>query len=256
MIYLRTQITDIEATNEGYAYLKFKGNRPIEGCPGQFAMVRGDWGTDPILPRAFSLVETGILGAILVREVGKGTRALTRMRPGESLFVLGPLGRGFSIADDSRRPVLVAGGVGIAPLLFLAEKFARDLGRKPICLYGGRSAADLPLRERLAAICELRVTTEDGSLGERGVVTDALPRYLSDSEPKRVYSCGPEPMLRAVATIADSLDTPCEVAFESPMACGTGTCKGCAIQGAGGRILYVCSDGPVFDALEIYGGAR
>ncbi len=255
MDYLATKISSVEQPEPGYAILRFAGEQRIEGRPGQFAMVRGDWGSDPILPRAFSLVETGERGAILVRVVGKGTKLLAEMRPGDTLFVLGPLGRGFSAPLDGRHPVLVAGGVGVAPLLFLAEQLAASKVRATF-IYGGRTSRDLPLRSRIAAAADLLVTTEDGSLGEEGVVTAPLERVLAGTSHTQVFSCGPDPMLRAVALAADAADTPCEVALESPMACGMGTCKGCAVEAADGGFRYVCCDGPVFDALEIFGGAR
>ena len=124
MEYQVTQITDVEHPQPEYALLRFSGKQPVTGKPGQFVMVRGDWGTDPILPRAFSLVEVGNKGAILVREVGKGTKKLREMGPGDELGVLGPGGQGFSVPQAGSRPVLVAGGIGVAPPVFLAEQLA------------------------------------------------------------------------------------------------------------------------------------
>jgi dihydroorotate dehydrogenase electron transfer subunit len=245
----------VEHPQPEYALLRFSGKRSVPGKPGQFVMVRGDWGTDPILPRAFSLVEVGEKGAILVREVGKGTRRLVEMRPGDEIGVLGPGGRGFSSPLAGRRPVLVAGGVGVAPLVFLAEQFASE-GVRPIFIYGARSAQDLPLRSRVEQVGDLYVTTEDGSFGEQGMVTGPLQRILGEAEQVQLFSCGPEPMLKAVALLAKKADVPCEIALESPMACGMGTCKGCAVPGADGAFRYVCCDGPVFDSAEIYGGVK
>ncbi|MCP4602112.1 MAG: dihydroorotate dehydrogenase electron transfer subunit [Proteobacteria bacterium] len=255
MDYLNAKIAQVEHPQPGYALLYFKGERPIQGRPGQFVMVRGVWGTDPILPRAFSLVETGDQGAILIREVGLGTERLAHMRPGETLKVLGPLGRGFSAPDSNRRTILVAGGVGVAPLIFMAEQLTKG-EKRPIFIYGGRTSKDLPLRSRIAALADLSVTTEDGTLGEKGVVTAPLERVLAEPEQAQVFSCGPEPMLEAVSKVADAADAPCEMALESRMACGMGTCKGCAVRTVHGDYKYVCSDGPVFDAMEIYGGIR
>jgi dihydroorotate dehydrogenase electron transfer subunit len=255
MDFLKTHITKVERPAAGYVLLRFQNDRPIEGVPGQFVMIRGEWGVDPILPRAFSLVETGSKGAVLVHAVGKGTKLLVQMEPGDVLDVLGPCGKGFSLPPAGRRPVLVAGGVGVAPMVYLAENLLRD-GHKPTSLFGGRTAADLPLHERLAASGELIMTTEDGSIGEKGLVTGPLERLLKEDKTVQLYSCGPEPMLRAVARAAEAHGIPCEVALESPMACGIGTCKGCAVQAADGSFLYVCSDGPVFDAVDIYGGTK
>jgi dihydroorotate dehydrogenase electron transfer subunit len=255
MDYQVTKITDVDHPQPGYALLRFSGKRPVTGKPGQFVMVRGDWGTDPILPRAFSLVEAGEKAAILVRVVGKGSRRLKTMHPGDELGVLGPGGQGFSSPASGRRPVLVAGGVGVAPLIFLAEQLTSQ-GVRPIFVYGARSAQDLPLRSRAEQGGDFHATTEDGSSGEKGIVIGPLKRILEGPDKVQIFSCGPEPMLRAVALLANTADVPCEIALESPMACGMGTCKGCAVRGVDGNYRYVCCDGPVFDAAEIYGGVK
>jgi dihydroorotate dehydrogenase electron transfer subunit len=154
-------------------------------------------------------------------------------------------------------PVIVAGGVGIAAFPFFMEELVRA-GRAPVLLYGGRSAADLPLldwlRERAA---EVQITTDDGSLGERALVTAPLERRLAArGAADRLYVCGPHPMMKAVAEIAARHGTPCEAALETPMACGYGVCVGCVVevqsfQGEYDRYKRVCVDGPVFDASEI-----
>ncbi len=254
MDFINTQIVEIEKPSSEYALLRFKGERAMEGEPGQFVMIRGAWRTDPILPRAFSLVEVGTSGAVLVREVGPGTSLLCNMTPGDSLSVLGPLGNSYAAPQEGARPVLVAEGVGVAPLVFLAEKLARE-GRSPLFLYGARGADDLPLRERIAGVCELTITTEDGSVGEKGLVTAPLERFLRGGDPANVYSCGPHPMLEAVFGVSRNAGASCQVALESPMACGMGTCKGCAVVAPDGSFKYVCSDGPCFEAASIFGGA-
>jgi dihydroorotate dehydrogenase electron transfer subunit len=255
MDYLRTAITEVERHGSDCVLLRFAGDRPIEGAPGQFAMVRGDWGTDPILPRAFSLVEVGDTGAILVRVVGAGTKRLFEMRVGDSLAVLGPSGRGFSEPDVDRLPVIIAGGIGVAPLVFMAERIAAQ-GKRAVFIYGARNEQDLLLLERIEKSADLVLTTEDGSRGEKGVVTGPLKRILKKGGPVQLFSCGPEPMLKAVASLALDAQAPCETAIESPMACGMGTCKGCAVLGADGKYRYVCADGPVFEAAEIFGGVK
>jgi len=253
MDYLRTRVTAIERPAPEHVLVRFAGDRPIEGRPGQFVMVRGEWGFHPVLARAFSLVEAGEQGAILVRVVGEGTALLDGLRPGDSLAVLGPQGRGFSEPETGRRVVLVAGGVGVAPLVFMAERVANGGGRATF-LYGARTSADLPLEERIRGVADLTVTTEDGSIGRQGLVTEPLVQILADSTDVQIYACGPEPMLAAVARLAVASGVPCEVALESRMACGMGTCKGCAVLAADREYRYVCSDGPVFEAIAIYGG--
>jgi dihydroorotate dehydrogenase electron transfer subunit len=255
MDYQVTQIAEVEHSESEYALVRFSGKQPMTGVPGQFVMVRGDWGTDPILPRAFSLVEVGETAAILVRAVGKGTHKLKNMHSGDTLGVLGPAGNGFSVPAAGSRPVLVAGGVGVAPLIFLAEQLAAE-GARPIFVYGARSVQDLPLLARTQCVGDFYATTEDGSFGEKGMATEPLKRILETGENIQLFSCGPEPMLKAVALLAGSAGVPCEIALESPMACGMGTCKGCAVPGADGEYRYVCCDGPVFNSAEIYGGAK
>jgi dihydroorotate dehydrogenase electron transfer subunit len=255
MDYLETRVTAVERPAPKHALIRFRGERPLTGEPGQFVMVRGDWGAHPVLARAFSLVEAGEQCAILVRVVGTATALLDGVGPGDRLFVLGPQGRGFSAPEAESRVVLVAGGVGVAPLIFLAERVAAGGGRVTF-LYGARTSADLPLAERVGAVADLIVTTEDGSTGEQGLVTAPLERLLGSGDRVQIFSCGPEPMLEAVARLAVAAGAPCEVALESPMACGMGTCKGCAVLAADREYRYVCSDGPVFESTEIFGGER
>ena len=255
MEYKVNRITEVECPARGYALLRYEGDTEVQGEPGQFVMVRGAWGNHPVLPRAFSLVESGDNGAVLVRQVGEGTRLLIDMKPGDKLMVLGPLGHGYTLPDASYQPVLVAGGVGVAPLLFMADRLEAQ-GVRPMFLYGARSSAELPLMDRISKKCDLIVTTEDGTLGEQGLVTAALKRLLDKSVSVAVFSCGPQRMLEAVAQVCEHFKTPCQVALESPMACGMGTCKGCAVLAADGQYKYVCSDGPVFESSQIWSGAK
>jgi dihydroorotate dehydrogenase electron transfer subunit len=251
--YLKTTIERVESVAPGYALVSFKSEIPLEGTPGQFVMIRGAWGANPVLPRAFSIVRAGEVGQVLVRDVGPGTSLLCNMHEGDTLNVLGPLGNGF-IEPKSARAVLVAGGVGVAPLVFLAERLA-PRGVPVTFVYGARTRNDLPLTDRIRASAELIVTTEDGSVGTRGLVTEPLADLLNDPE-CIVYSCGPNAMLEAVGRVAMDSGVECQVALESPMACGMGTCKGCAVVRPDGSFTYVCTDGPVFVAASIYGGGK
>jgi dihydroorotate dehydrogenase electron transfer subunit len=255
MDFIATHITETFQPAPDYVYLRFGGEAPIHGEPGQFAMVRGEFGTDPVLPRAFSLVETGDTGAILLRVVGKGTRRLADMRVSDVLHVLAPLGNVFRAPTGSHRPVLVAGGVGVAPLIFFAETLAAS-GTRPIFVYGGRTSTDILFQDRIAETSELMITTEDGSLGEKGLVTAPVARLLEGQRDVEMYTCGPEPMMAALFRIADASGATLQVSMEQSMACGMGTCKGCAVHGGGDQFEYVCSDGPVFDARQIFGGSR
>jgi dihydroorotate dehydrogenase electron transfer subunit len=251
MEYLRTRIIEVEYPARDHALLRFSGDREIPAQPGEFVMVRGNWGVHPVLPRAFSLVESGEVGSILVKAIGEGTERLAAMVAGDELVVFGPLGRGYTTDRDGPRPILVAGGVGVAPLLMLARQFQSE-GVRSTFLYGARTEHDLPLAPEIGQVADLHITTEDGSRGESGLITTPLERLLREESAAQVYTCGPEGMLHAVADVARGFGAACQVALEAPMACGMGTCKGCAVMGTDGRYRYVCFDGPVFEAADIY----
>lgn len=254
MKYIHTRITRVDYPAPNHALLWFAGEEPIPAIPGEFVMIRGSWGCHPVLPRAFSLVVSGDEGAVLVKAIGEGTQRLADMQIGDELVVFGPLGQGYRPDAFERRPVLVAGGVGVAPLLFLARELHAG-GEKPLFIYGARTEHDLPLAAEIAEVADLMITTEDGSVGETGRVTLPLERVLAEDANSIVYTCGPDGMLHAVAAVAERADVPCQVALEAPMACGMGTCKGCAVMCTDGQYRYVCHDGPVFDADVVFGGA-
>jgi len=217
--------------------------------PGQFVMVRCGRGWDPLLNRPFSVHQVnGQEVVLLYRVVGRGTSLLASRRAGESLEVLGPFGRGFDCSSVSS--CLVGGGIGIAPLAFLARRLLRRLpaGGRLEVLLGGRNREELEvLAEPFTAMgCALALATDDGSLGHHGLVTDLLQAHLDGCA--LVQACGPYPMLRAVAAQCREAGVGCEVALESVMACGLGACLGCAVYGADGGFLHVCRQGPVLPA--------
>jgi dihydroorotate dehydrogenase electron transfer subunit len=164
--------------------------------------------------------------------------------------VVGPLGGAFELPMPGERAVLVGGGTGIASLYDLAAHAAQ---KGPVLvLLGARRAADLMGEADFAALgVPLRVATEDGSAGERGLVTDLVPAALAAAGPVRVYACGPTPMMRRAAEIAREHGVPCVVSLENRMACGFGICLGCAVPWAAGGFALVCRDGPVFDASAL-----
>jgi dihydroorotate dehydrogenase electron transfer subunit len=233
-----------------YHVLTFDDPEGSVAEPGQFVMVRGaEWGDAPLLPRPMSYLTAGTTPSILIKVLGEGTLRMGRAEPGEPFTLLGPLGRPWRAATPGRRPILVAGGVGLAPLLFLARKLVENGGQKPIALYGGRSARDLPLDDELAAITELHVTTEDGSRGTKGRVTDVLTELLGAG--KEVFTCGPDRMMAKVAELCASHDVPCEASLETPMACGYGVCLGCPVPTTDGTYMYACMQGPCVDARRV-----
>jgi dihydroorotate dehydrogenase electron transfer subunit len=238
-----------ESMGDSYHVLSFDSPTSIEALPGQFVMVRGaQWGDAPLLPRPMSYLSAGRTPSILIKVVGDGTRRMARAEPGEPFSLLGPLGVPWRTPSPTRRPILVAGGVGVAPLLYLARSLS-ERGVKPIAIYGGRSAKDLPLHDDLGELSDLRITTEDGSRGQKGRVTDVLEALLgSDVE---VFTCGPDRMMARVAEICAARDVPCEASLETPMACGYGVCLGCPVPTTDGGYLYACTHGPCVDSRRI-----
>jgi len=228
--------------------------------PGQFVMLSPGARaaverSDPLLPRPMAIYRAR--GGerpeieILFKRHGRGTALLAQARPGERVGLFGPLGRGFALAAPGERAVLVAGGTGIASVFELASRL-RAAGTPVRVLLGARSRGDLMGEDDFArASLPLVVATEDGSRGERGLVTDLLERELARGGPSRVYACGPTPMMRRAAEIARAQRVPCAVSLENPMACGFGVCLGCAAPLAAGGFALVCRDGPVFDAERI-----
>jgi dihydroorotate dehydrogenase electron transfer subunit len=218
--------------------------------PGQFAMLHLDpelSRRDPLLPRPMAIYRrSGEVLEFRFKVVGRGTQALARAPRGTRIAVVGPLGNGFAL--PSGPCVLVGGGTGIASLYEIAS-----LARGPVQVaLGGRSRADvLGLADFEALPVELRVATEDGSAGRRGLVTELL-----ELRPEHeVLACGPHGMLARVGELARAAGARCSVSLESPMACGFGICLGCVIQTRVG-LRYVCTHGPVFDAAELEWEAR
>jgi dihydroorotate dehydrogenase electron transfer subunit len=234
-----------------------------EIAAGQFVMFETTGTLEPYLRRAFSVADVtngGIEGTrieLLAKIVGRGTRAMAELPVGSRRALLGPLGNGFSQPDPGGAPVaLVAGGVGSAPLLLLARQLlARGVAFD--FFYGGRSEIDLARGAEFRARAEASggryvAATEDGSTGFRGRVTDALVAAIDDgTRYTATYSCGPMPMLAAMARLGAERGVGGEAAFETEMGCGFGACLGCAIPHASGRFALCCKDGPVFRLDEV-----
>lgn len=232
--------------------------------PGQFVMLGAGAASaairrDPLLPRPMAVYRDpsrdGRAGGIeiLYRVVGRGTTLLSEAEPGQSLSIVGPLGRGFPIEVGGGPALLVGGGSGIASLYELAAALSRA-GRPVQLVLGARSAADLIGREDFAALpgVSLVCTTEDGSDGQPGRATEPLEEWLDRSAgDATVFACGPTPMMRVCAELAAARGARCLVSLENPMACGFGVCLGCAAPRREGGFSLVCRDGPVFEASEI-----
>jgi dihydroorotate dehydrogenase electron transfer subunit len=219
--------------------------------PGQFYMLTAAerWGGGhderPFLPRAFSALRAHDDATLdfLLEDVGPGTNRLAELNEGDTLHLLGPLGHGFARPRDGRRPILVGGGAGIAPLAIWAD----TLGASALTLLGFRDAAHA---EGAALIAGARVATDDGSKGHHGLVTDLLKAELGCDPRAEVYACGPPPMLDAVAAICKREDVPGQLAMESGMACGYGACFGCVVPTRRGYVR-LCIDGPVIDVGDL-----
>lgn len=218
--------------------------------PGQFVHIRVGASSDPLLRRPLSIAAadaaTGTIG-LIYRIVGRGTALLGQLLPGDKADCMGPLGNGFDLA--AQRPLLVGGGMGLAPLVFLA----RQLCPRPVSvLMGGRSLQEMFWQDTFGDTCRnVHVTTDDGSLGRRGFTVDQLPELLADGDYDMIYACGPRPMLEGVARQSNIHGVPCQVSLEDYMACGVGACLSCTCAGTDGKRRKVCSDGPVFRAEEV-----
>jgi dihydroorotate dehydrogenase electron transfer subunit len=261
-MYVTASVVENRSLGRGSFVLRLGGCRAHEGAqPGQFVMLRGEWGRDPLLPRAFSILRLTADGGceILVKAVGRGTRLLQLVSAGAPLYLLGPLGRRFPAPEPGRIDLLVAGGVELAPLLWHAEA-AQSAGVGGVELfYGARTDADLVLLDEIARSgVRTHLATEDGSRGLHGRVTLALQQALADRgsvSHTAILTCGPNPMMRAVVELARAHGVPCWVSVEGEMACGIGACLGCALplvdQSGARKFAYACVDGPVFDAASV-----
>ncbi len=253
-----------------------------EGKPPRFTQAELT-GYEPLLRRPFSLAGRGgtedgdVELDIIYRAIGRGTKWLAGVKAGDRLSVLGPLGNAFAILDDKPMAALVGGGVGIPPMLYLAEALAAA-GKRTVAFSGVRSANLLPLKllagaevsaagapthcvaEFEACNASAAVATDDGSIGFKGMVSDAFANWLDahvqDPAKLAVYCCGPEEMMQAVAELCIRRGVECQLAMERHMACGMGTCQSCIVKvRSGGESGWCyklcCTDGPIFDAREI-----
>jgi dihydroorotate dehydrogenase electron transfer subunit len=228
-----------------------------EAKPGQFVMVKVAPGLEPTLRRPFSLHrldrEAGQV-EIIYQVVGKGTDILTERKPGEQIEVLGPLGRGFCL-KEGKRIGLVGGGMGIAPLLAVAEQAVQE-GREVVAFLGARTGDYLLAQEKFERLGQVFVVTDDGSVGEKALVSKPLEEYLENQQLDLLLACGPTPMLKALTGIVEAQGIPTQLSLEQRMGCGVGACLGCAFPvkadtPEGYTYKRVCHDGPVFWAHEV-----
>lgn len=249
---LDLKVKSVEQIHQRYVLIKLTADQPLpEMLPGQFVEIRVDGSPATFLRRPISInfvdQEQNELW-LLVAAVGDGTRRLAQLKAGELLNCLLPLGHGFTMpATKDEKILLVGGGVGVAPLLYMGAEMKR-MGCEPTFLLGARTSKDLLMLDIFKRYGRVYVTTEDGSEGEKGFVTNHS--LLQKEAFTRIATCGPTPMMKAVAAFARKADVTCEVSLENLMACGLGACLCCVEKTTEGN-LCVCKEGPVFDIKKL-----
>ncbi len=219
--------------------------------PGQFAEIRVDGCPEVFLRRPFSILDVDYETRQLqffIKRAGQGTKRLGELEPGSPLNIIYPLGNHFGIPEKGKT-LIVGGGSGIAPFILLGRELQKK-GIKMTFLLGGGGRKDILLTDRLAPLGEILITTEDGSLGEKGWVTQHSLFQTGNFNFEKIYACGPEPMMKAVAAIAAIRNLPCEVSLENLMACGFGVCLCCTVETSEGN-QCVCTEGPVFNPKNL-----
>lgn len=247
------QVVENVRLHPAYCLLKLTADKPLpEMVPGQFVQVRVDGSSTTFLRRPISIhwvdKQANELW-LLIQLVGEGTQKMATYQSGDRINLLLPLGNGFSMPrlSTDARLLLIGGGVGTAPLLFLGQTL-KSIGYQPAFLLGARSKADVMQLTEFEKIGATYVTTEDGSMGEKGFVTNHP--ILNEHAFDMLYTCGPKPMMVAVAKYAKAAGVPCEVSLENMMACGIGACLCCVEQTVKGNVC-VCTEGPVFNTNQL-----
>lgn len=227
--------------------LRLRSKNPLLTIqPGQFANVQVEGSSTTYLRRPISIHDVDDANnelCLLIQKVGEGTKRLAGMKYGDKLNLVYPLGTGFTMPSPIERVLLVGGGIGIAPLYYFARQLKKK-GVRPAMLLGGKTKETLLRLADYEKLGEVSVTTEDGSLGEKGFVT--AHSLWKDHEFDKIYVCGPKPMMQAVAAIAKQKNVWCEVSLENRMACGIGACLCCVEDTVDGNVC-VCKEGPVFN---------
>lgn len=245
-------VADVSFPHEQYVLLKLTDTEPLPPTwPGQFVEVKVEGSPQTFLRRPISINyvdrDQNQLW-LLIKKVGEGTHKLAELKQGDKLNLLFPLGNGFSpVQKAGEKVLLVGGGVGVAPLLDYG-RYLKANGAQPVFLLGARSKNDLLEQDLFADIAPLYVTTEDGSAGEKGFVTQHS--LLASEKFDRISVCGPKPMMVSVARYAKAVSTPCELSLENMMACGLGACLCCVEKTVKGNVC-VCKEGPVFDMNDL-----
>jgi dihydroorotate dehydrogenase electron transfer subunit len=245
------KVIENKRLNNDFFILELTGNEKIpEFKPGQFAQVRVDGSPETFLRRPISIHDVDYernTFKLLIQVVGKGTETLSRLATGDTLNLIFPLGNSFTLPKAEDKVLLVGGGCGIAPLLFLG-RYLKANGFFPDILLGFRNSARIIEYEEYRDTGNVFVTTEDGSVGEKGYVTSHS--VLSEKKYNMIYCCGPDSMMKAVAKYSRERNIACEVSLENLMACGIGACLCCIVDTVKGN-LCTCIDGPIFNINEL-----
>jgi len=249
---IKAKILSNKKIKDNYLHCIFDAGKIAKDArPGQFVNIRISDSLDPLLRRPLSIhLVRGSKIEILYEVVGKSTRVLSGKKPGEYLDIIGPLGEGFDLESKPRVSILIGGGIGVAPLVFLAEK----LKTKKLALIGATTKGHIHCEKEFKELgCEVKISTDDGSKGFKGRATDLLKKILLTTynlQLTTIYACGPKPMLKEIALISKEQNIPAQISLEEHMACGIGVCLGCVVETIHGY-KRVCKDGPVFDADKI-----
>ena len=255
---MRKSVQDLKVVsnlrlNDDQHILHLQASNQLEYIhPGQFANILVDQSKNVFLRRPFSFYSVDYQNNIvsfLIKGIGEGTRTLLNAGVDSVLDVLFPLGNGFTLPEPEEKVLLVGGGSGVAPLLHLAQVLSKN-SNKIHMLVGARSVSDLIEMDNYKRYANLHTTTEDGSHGEKGFVTDHSIFSEGMTEFSRIYTCGPDPMMKAVAAKARVKSVFCEVSLENSMACGFGVCLCCVVQTIHGH-KCVCTEGPVFNINQL-----
>jgi len=259
-----------EQISTGHLLLKVKLPESFKApMPGQFIMTREPGRIDPLLGRPFGVYgfersQDEVTVEILYKVVGKGTLLLSRLTEGDFIEVLGPYGRAFDVYPEAGRIVFICGGIGVAPITYLASHYrrlsaARDV--ELICYYGASKAESLVGIEKIKKICsDVFISTDDGSHGFQGLITERFSADISSYEPgsSKIYACGPRSMLKQLSELLARNSVFCQILMEERMACGVGACLGCTVllkDGEGrGEHARACMEGPVFNIGDIHWG--
>ena len=249
---LDLKVNSVEALSDKHVLIKLTHSEPLpEMLPGQFVEVRVDDSPSTFLRRPISINNVDYERHdlwLLVAAVGDGTRRLQQLRSGDTLNCVLPLGNSFTLPEKpGAKVLLVGGGVGVAPLLYLGRKI-KAMGMQPTFLLGARTAKDVLEKPLFEEVGRVLITTEDGSEGEKGFVTNHS--VLASENFDLISTCGPKPMMMAVARYAYKNDIECEVSLENKMACGVGACLCCVEKTVEGN-KCVCKDGPVMNIKKL-----